>query len=271
MSKIFNKMFGIVSNNKVVKNNTNNKIKTLKIIHNTKYNNKNLNECKFQIPANIFQTWQFKSLPPLMMRNINYIQKNNSKFNYYLFDDNECEKFISENFPENVLNAYKKLIPGAYKADLWRYCILYRFGGIYMDIKYKPINGFKLYNLLEKEHWVLDADGNNIYNAIMVCKPGNKVLLKAIEKICENVKNNYYGSSFLEPTGPALLANFFSQEEKKHFNMKHVVYGNNDYEKVVRYNRHNVFGCYSGYFEERNRFSNKQHYSHLWNTRNIYL
>lgn len=60
--------------------------------------------------------------------------------------------------------------------------------GIYLDIKYQPINGFKFINLAEKEHWVLDCNKIGIYNALMVCKPGNNILLQAIKQIVENVK-----------------------------------------------------------------------------------
>ena len=246
------------------------KINTIKNIYNKPFNNKNINECIFEIPANIFQTWESKKIPPLMLQNILLIVRNNPKFRYYLFDDNDCQKFIKDNFSEEILNTYNNLIPGAYKADLWRYCILYKMGGIYIDIKYRPINGFKLYNLLEKEHWVLDIDNKNIYNAIMVCKPGNQILLNAINKIVENVKNKYYGNSPLEPTGPALLEKFFLIEEKSNFNMKHILYGDNDYEKVVQYNSNNIFSCYPGYFEER-KYSLKKHYSNLWHKKGIYL
>ena len=38
-------------------------------------------------------------------------------------------------------------------------------------------NEFKLIHLIQKEHFVLDSDKNGIYNAFMVCKPGNKLLL----------------------------------------------------------------------------------------------
>ena len=49
------------------------------------------------------------------------------------------------------------MVPGAYKADLWRYCILYIYGGIYIDIKLEPINGFRFRELLDKEYFVLDC------------------------------------------------------------------------------------------------------------------
>ena len=90
------------------------------------------------IPLHIFQTWHTKNLPPNMRQSVEYIKRSNPRFHHRLFDDNECHDFIRDNFDESVLHAYNKLIPGAYKADLWRYCVLYKLGGIYLDIKYIP-------------------------------------------------------------------------------------------------------------------------------------
>lgn len=265
IKKIINMAFNSnnKNNNNNIKNNSNNSL-----INDNPYNNKNLNECEFKIPANIFQTWHSKILPPLMTNSILKIKKNNPRFKYFLYDDNDCREFIKKYFNKNILNAYDNLIPGAYRADLWRYCILYKFGGIYLDIKYTPINGFKFYNLLEKEHWVLDVNDDYIYNALMVCKPGNKILLKAIHKICENVANKYYGNHVLEPTGPALLGKLFSNEEKNSFNIKHT---DNNGLKMISYNNHNILQTYPGYFDERNKFSKIQHYAILWNSRKVYL
>lgn len=111
---------------------------------------------KIEIPLNLYQTWYTKKLPPKMKECVESLKKDNPEFNYYLYDDKDCEKFIKNNFDKKVLNAYKTLIPGAYKADLWRYCILYINGGIYLDIKYKCVDGFKLIELTDKEYFCLD-------------------------------------------------------------------------------------------------------------------
>jgi len=221
------------------------------------------------IPPNIFQTWHTNILPPLMNNAINKIRLLNPNFNYQLFDDNDCREFIKQNYDISVLNAYDQLIPGAYKADLWRYCILYKFGGIYLDIKYIPINGFKFINLLEKEHWVLDIDKNGIYNALMVCKPGNQILLKAITQIVENVKNKYYGYSSLDPTGPRLLSIYFSKEEKKNFDMHHELY-NSFNNRFILYNNYYILKSYNGYLDEHDKNKKNPHYSQLWEYKNIY-
>jgi len=232
---------------------------------------KNKTKYDIKIPANIFQTWHTKFLPPKMYKSIQKIKSTNPGFKYYLYDDNDCREFIKTHFEADVLNAYDRLIPGAYKADLWRYCILYKLGGIYLDIKYIPVNNFKFINLLEAEHWTLDNDKVGIYNALMVCKPNNELLLKAINQIVVNVKTKFYGNCFLEPTGPKLLACYFKEEEKVNFDTKHIVMGHQDYDKYIMFNECTILRCYPGYLSERQTYSKKKHYSVLWKERKIYL
>lgn len=223
------------------------------------------------IPTNIFQTWHSKILPPLMTQSIIKIKSLNPNFNYFLYDDNECREFIKLHFRQDVLMAYDNLIPGAYKADLWRYCVLFIQGGIYLDIKYTPLNGFKFINLTESEHLVYDIDGVNIYNAFMVCLPGNKLLINSINTIVENVKNKFYGDSFLEPTGPKLLSKIIAEDDKHMIDLKHKeLNGDNNY-RIIYFNNIPILKSYNGHTTERDQNSKKKHYSHLWNERRIYL
>lgn len=219
------------------------------------------------IPLNIFQTWYTKILPKKMDDCVNKIKTSNPAFNHYLYDDNECREFIKNNYDIEILNSYDSLIPGAYKADLWRYCILYKLGGIYLDVKYKPVKGFKFINLTEKQHFVIDRDNIGIYNALMVSLPNNPFLLKAIKAIVFNVKHRYYGSNNLEPTGPYLLSKIIPKNDKS-VDMKHDFFINMD-NRYITYNNYIILKSYNGYMAESSNM-NKQHYSILWNNKNIY-
>ena len=222
------------------------------------------------IPLHIYQTWHTKDiLPPKMAETILLIKNLNPRFHYHLFDDNDCREFIKNNFDTSVLHAFDSLIPGAYKADLWRYCILYKTGGIYLDIKYRPLNNFRFITMTEKEHWVLDADNFGIYNALMVCKPGNEILLKAINKIVENVRNKYYGNSALEPTGPLMMSSFFSSNEKNNFDMQHSFFISHE-NRFIKFNSYLIFKSYSGYLQEYSKNNKVEHYHDLWLKKYIY-
>jgi len=85
------------------------------------------------IPKIIYQTWKDKNLSSNLLKIRDNIIKLNPDYKIILYDDKEIDEFIKSNFDEYVYNAYSKLNIGAARADFWRYCILYKFGGIYLD------------------------------------------------------------------------------------------------------------------------------------------
>ena len=121
------------------------------------------------IPLKIYQTWHTKDLPLNMKICTDSIKNMHPNFEYFLFDDDDCRNFIIKHFDNNVIEAFDSLIPGAYKADLWRYCVLYINGGIYLDIKYKCINGFNFIELTEKEPLCSICFNEQIQYAIIPC------------------------------------------------------------------------------------------------------
>lgn len=223
------------------------------------------------IPLNIYQTWHTSELPEQMAKCVQQIRQENPEFKYCLSNDAECRAFIETNYDTNVLNAFDALIPGAYKADLWRYCILYKEGGIYLDIKYRPMNGMRFITLTEKEHLVLDRDNSGIYNALMVCRPGNALLFRAIQQIVKNVELKYYGNSALDPTGPGLLAKLMTMHDMRRMvDMKHRVFFDDFNYRTILYRNHMIFHSYNGYLGEHDTNKKVGYYGDLWNQKQIY-
>ena len=223
------------------------------------------------IPLKIFQTWNTKNLPIHMNNRVEQLKKNNPRFEHYLYDDDDCREFIKNHFDENVVNAYDKLIPGAYKADLWRLCVLYIHGGIYMDIKLKCINGFRLIELTENNHFVKDRPGPlTVYNALIVSQKGNPFLWMGICRIIMNVKNNFYGIDALSPTGPRMLGNIILRRKlRTNIDMTH-------YEKggyIIYKNRFVISTEYPEYNKERSEAYSStkiKRYDIMWRERKIY-
>jgi len=131
---------------------------------------------------------------------------------HYLFNDDECRAFIAREYPSDVLDAYDNLIPTAFKADLWRYCVLYMYGGAYLDIKLQFCGGggggVSLRSIVER--WTSGGDDGGrdggrdgggifvlerdavglwspgrfgIHNAFIITKPKNPILLECIFRI----------------------------------------------------------------------------------------
>jgi hypothetical protein len=132
----------------------------------------------FKIPKIIIQTSNYNMNKSLQHYNaITSIIEMNPEYEYKFFNDNEARDFIINNFKENILYdnidddvnnenctksteqdnltekkyflhdiivAYDQLIPGSYRADLFRYCYLYINGGCYIDCKIIMKNYFTL-------------------------------------------------------------------------------------------------------------------------------
>ena len=223
------------------------------------------------MPLKIYQTWYTKNLPNRMKERVNLLKKQNPAFEHFLFDDNECREFIQNHFSTDVLNAYNSLIPGAYKADLWRLCVLYINGGIYLDIKLNCINNFRLIELTEQNHFVLDRiPPLTIYNALIACQKGHPFLLLAINKIVDNVKNKYYGGSPLDPTGPGMLGKLILNNKLKlNIDLIHYIHGG----FIIYKNRFIMSTEYAEYNKERqdqNTVLNTKRYDALWFDKKIY-
>jgi mannosyltransferase OCH1-like enzyme len=221
------------------------------------------------IPLKIFQTWYTKDLDEKMQDCVDKLKLSNPEFEHYLYDDKDCAEFIEDNFGEEVLNAYNSLIPGAYKADLWRYCVLYINGGVYLDIKYFTVNDFNLIQLTDREYFVKDIEpsGSGVYNAFMVCKPGNKKMLNCIKNIVKNVKNKFYGEGALAPTGPLLLKNEFTKDEIDNIKLS---IGENECptKTCINLDGNPILAMYKDYYKSRKE--NKPNYHEAWKNREIY-
>ena len=86
------------------------------------------------IPKHIYQTWKTRDLPSGIQQVISRFLAINPGWAHHLYDDVEMLEFISTHFQGRVLQAFNMLAIGAARADLWRYCILYSNGGVYLDI-----------------------------------------------------------------------------------------------------------------------------------------
>lgn len=129
----------------------------------------------------------------------------------YFFTNEMCDDFM-KHFDERVYLAYKSLVPKAYRSDLWRLCVLFKYGGLYTDISLKitkNIDYFKNYDFVLCE----DTNKGDIYNAILYFKKPKHSLLKFwIEKIVENIEKKNYGSNALDITGPKCLGRLLLQK-----------------------------------------------------------
>jgi len=234
------------------------------------------------VPLVIYQSWGTNYVPAKMYATIQNLISVNSEFDYYLYSDDASRKFIKENFDEEVLNAFDTLKPGAYKSDLWRYCILYKKGGVYLDIKYYSV--VPLLPIINNNPVIYVKDlafsygfSEAIYNAFMVSPPDNSIFKHCIDDIVNSCKLKLYYITAVDITGPRLLKKILEKHAEPgyektcrfHFsrNTFYQIFGRN--EKIF-YENKEILVSYKEYRAEQKMFQKGEHYDALWEKRDVY-
>lgn len=236
---------------------------------------------KQKIPFSIVQTNFRNTVPPRVKYTSDHMIEQNPEYDYVYFDDERCRKFLIDNYDPIVIECYDLIVPGAYKADIFRAFYLQKKGGIYLDCGQRVIIPFRDI-IREDDEFVSCKDFKPIifekykeeciYNAFMACVPGNPIVKKYCDIIIQNITNRYYGSNTLAITGPHALGKaFFSVTGKKP--------AMGDFGNGIRLYKLSLSGNilddgklfitdgnidlittkYEGYYEDRSK-SNKPHY-----------
>lgn len=139
------------------------------------------------IPKTVYMTYnELDVIPQYARDNIN---KFCSGYDVKIYDDDMCLDFLDKYYGSDAVEIFKNMKLGAHKADFWRYCILYVFGGYYFDIKTDfQMHIDKIFDGKLPKTWysVIGDSKKRIFNGIIVTPPNNKLLLDAITYIYKN-------------------------------------------------------------------------------------
>ncbi len=89
------------------------------------------------IPRHIHQIFLSGELPPRLADHVESLKRCNPGWRHHLYDNTLAELFIAESYGTEMLQTYRRINPdyGAARADLLRHLIIFRKGGVYLDIK----------------------------------------------------------------------------------------------------------------------------------------
>ena len=120
-------------------------------------------------------------------------------YEYRFYTDSEARGILETHFPPEIVSAYDDLLPGAFKADLFRYCILLLYGGVYADIDIlmtsklddviQDDTGFLI--PLDKQPFSSENKTLCLWNGFMAVSPGHPYMAKVVENVVNAVRNRY--------------------------------------------------------------------------------
>ena len=232
------------------------------------------------IPRRIYQTWKTHALPPAVVQVRQRAMTLNPTYEFELFDDIAMERFFREEFTE-LYYFYLQLQVGAARADLWRYAILYKRGGIYLDIDSDlraPLDEL----IGPSDDMIVTREGNPglFCQWVLIARARHPVLRVLIDQCVANIaaapRSVYSGASNTGPgslvmmTGPVVVSQLLRQLWGNIYDAPDRVYGGRDANAPFAIR---VYGVDLGPFASYHHgaapalYSVADHWSHVQRTR----
>jgi len=230
----------------------------------------------------IIQTSPTQTMSKKKYYSISTILTTSVDYPYRFFDDKDVLDFVRTHFSQLVVDAINNLVPGAYVADIFRYCYLYMYGGIYIDCKKIVYISFTDYikRFVHYAHhhpleiFVKDIPSGMAYNAVIVSDRLSKTIKLTLMYAVFMIINNLYTEDPLNITGPGCLGDairYVYKDSYPYFYRNTVDPDrSSEFSHIIDLTGYNVIkNTYYGYYDEDNYY-NLKHYHLLWKDRKIY-
>lgn len=120
---------------------------------------------KGKVANNVFRTFKTRWVDATTFRKFEEFREQNPDFNFYFFDDLDMEEYMFNHWRDRkIYQVFKDLKFGASKADVWRYCVLWHFGGVYLD--FDSAIRFPLASIPETVDEIVGFEGNSLDNIL---------------------------------------------------------------------------------------------------------
>tara|TARA_B100002019_G_scaffold292700_1_gene316745 strand:- start:795 stop:1508 length:714 start_codon:yes stop_codon:yes gene_type:complete len=159
------------------------------------------------IEKNVFQTWKTQKLPKKIEKVIDKNKNLNQEYTFTIYTDEQIHDFIKSNYSGEISNSFEKLKHPVAKADFWRYLVVYKYGGCYLDIDSKFINPIDKF-IKKDDEALISAEQNpgNYIQWALFFKKEHPILMRTVELIVDNIEKGLYKNDIEKLTGPKIYA-----------------------------------------------------------------
>ena len=128
-------------------------------------------------------------------------------FEYKMWNDDDIDKLVSDNFPEFYNNTYKNYDQKIKKIDTSRYCMLYMYGGMYVDMDYICYKNF--WDIIPRDKICISESPfpyEYLQNSLMISKPKHTFWLDVLQEASKRAELHT-----VTATGPILITDLYNK------------------------------------------------------------
>jgi mannosyltransferase OCH1-like enzyme len=137
----------------------------------------------------------------------------NTDYELFYFSKEDRDEFIKDLNQVHVTTTYEKLVPPTYKCDLFKYLLMYNYGGVYFDFSMQSLIPLKTLIYTFKEVLAKDfGSQEGLCSGFMASIKGTSLMEGAIERCISNVRYNLMCEEPLNVTGPSMFGAIYRRK-----------------------------------------------------------
>ena len=160
------------------------------------------------IPKIIWQTYKdpFEELPEYMIDAVNTWKDLNPEYEYKYMDDKQAAEFVLSEFGQEWYDLFINVPVGVMRGDMWRYMVVYKYGGVYADLDTLCLKPISSWMLNDKKMIVCPETEGHFCQWTFAAEPESLI----IKTVLDHIKNELSNPDYKKPhfvhntTGPAV-------------------------------------------------------------------
>jgi mannosyltransferase OCH1-like enzyme len=183
------------------------------------------------IPRFNFRTgpWRTESDAPAEIKAVwAKFRKENPEWKLIYHNDDQARDIVGDALGARGIVGFDAVSPGAYKADLYRFAVLFIYGGTYNDVAHELL--VPMEDMVDVDHDTLTLvrdfpglcprGGRGIQISFMASAPDQPIMLAALEKAVTHIENRDYCCCWLGITGPCHFGSVLREMELEDFRLE---------------------------------------------------
>ena len=168
-------------------------------------------KAKYRIPRRMHFIWLGSPIPERCLKIIDSWKKFHPDWELFVWTEIQIEHFHIAN--KQAFDAAKNY---GEKSDIWRYEILYRFGGVYVDTDFECLKPFDVFHQnCDFYTGIGYMKTSYCYNGLIGSRPRHPILKACMDRIRVGPGDNSF-NGIINRTGPSLFTSCLKDYTSKH-------------------------------------------------------
>jgi len=168
-----------------------------------------------KIPQIIHQTWKTNDVPSCWRDYQRKVRQLHPGWEYRLWTDVDNDAFVRQEFP-GFYPVYAGFERNIMRADVIRYLIMFKLGGMYLDLDYEFLKPFDFEDaelVLPMNRSLASGDSyDGVGNCVFASVPGHVFWSDAIEDLRNKPPDTRHYGEVIDATGPMFLTRIYDRK-----------------------------------------------------------